>query len=65
MKNTPAPILDPSFKWISSATHDADSNAFRARQRKRMREAEAARLAKVAVVPAALPGKVITIRRLA
>ena len=63
MKNAPAPILNPSFRWISSATHDADSNAFRARQRKRMREAEAARLAKVAVV--ALPAKVITIRRLA
>jgi hypothetical protein len=34
-----APILSPSFRWHSSATH-ATSDAFRARQRARMRQAQ-------------------------
>lgn len=60
-----APILDRSFKWIPAASHDAGSDDFKRRQRARMRAAEAARLAKVAVVPPAIPSKVITIRRIA
>lgn len=36
-------LLDPSFKWIPAASHDADSTLFRERQRKRMKDAEEAR----------------------
>jgi hypothetical protein len=32
-----APILSPSFVWIGSASHDAGSEAFRARQQERMK----------------------------
>lgn len=35
-----APILDPSFKWIPAASHDADSTLFRERQRARMAAAQ-------------------------
>lgn len=38
-------LLDPKFKWIPSASHDADSTLFRERQRQRMREAEERRKA--------------------
>jgi len=38
-------ITDPSFVWIPSSSHDADSTAFRERQRARMKAAEAARKA--------------------
>lgn len=38
-----APILDKSFVWIPSQTHDADSTLFRERQRARMAAAEKAR----------------------
>ena len=31
-----APILSPSFVWIPAASHDADSTAFRERQRARI-----------------------------
>lgn len=37
-----APILDRSFVWIPSASHDADSTEFRKRQRARMAAAKAA-----------------------
>jgi len=40
-----APILDPKFVWVPAASHDADSTAFRERQRARMRAAEQARKA--------------------
>ena len=40
-----APILSPSFVWIPSASHDADSTAFRERQRARMAAAQAERRA--------------------
>ena len=33
-------ILDPSFKWIPAASHDADSTLFRERQRQRMLDAQ-------------------------
>lgn len=36
-------ILDPSFRWIPAATHDADSTEFRKRQRARIAAAEKAR----------------------
>jgi hypothetical protein len=36
-------LLDPDFKWIPAATHDADSTEFRKRQRARMAAAEKAR----------------------
>jgi hypothetical protein len=34
-----APLLDPSFKWIPSASHDADSTPFRERQMARIKKA--------------------------
>lgn len=37
-----APILDPVFTWHSSASHDAGSEAFRERQRARMKAAQEA-----------------------
>lgn len=46
-----APILDPSFKWIPSRDHDAGSEAFRERQRQRMKAAqEAAKATNVAPI---------------
>lgn len=46
-----APILDPAFKWNSSASHDAGSEAFRERQRQRMKAAqEAAKATNVAPI---------------
>lgn len=39
-----APILDPAFRWLGSATHN-DSTAFRDRQRARMEAAAKARKA--------------------
>lgn len=38
-----ARLLDPAFRWIPSATHDADSTLFRERQRARIAAAEKAR----------------------
>ena len=40
----PAPILDPAFVWLGSATHN-DSTAFRERQRARMEAAQKVRKA--------------------
>ncbi len=40
-----APILDPSFVWIPSQSHDADSTLFRERQRARIAAADALRKA--------------------
>lgn len=40
-----ARLLDPTFRWIPAATHDADSTLFRERQRARIAAAEKARLA--------------------
>lgn len=34
-------LTDPRFKWYSSASHDADSQPFRDRQRARMAAAAA------------------------
>ena len=36
-------ITDPAFKWISSASHDADSRPFYERQMKRIADAKRAR----------------------
>lgn len=41
----PARLLDPAFRWIPAATHDADSTLFRERQRARIAAAEKARKA--------------------
>lgn len=38
-----ARLLDPAFRWIPAATHDADSTLFRERQRARIAAAEKAR----------------------
>lgn len=35
------PLHDPAFRWIPAASHDADSTAFRERQRQRMLAAQA------------------------
>ncbi len=35
------PLHDPRFAYIPAATHDADSTAFRERQRARMKAAQA------------------------
>ena len=40
-RRAPAPILDPAFEWISSASHDAGSEPFRERQRARIAKAQA------------------------
>lgn len=40
-----ARILDPTFRWIPAATHDADSTLFRERQRARIAAADKARRA--------------------
>lgn len=40
-----ARILDPAFRWIPAATHDADSTLFRQRQRARIAAAERQRKA--------------------
>lgn len=46
-----SPILDPTFKWIPSRDHDAGSDAFRERQRQRMKAAqEAAKATNVAPI---------------
>ncbi len=37
------PILNPSFRWISSAEHNADSTKFRQRQLERIAAANKAR----------------------
>ena len=47
-----APILDPSFKWIPAASHDADSTAFRERQRARMAAAQQQKPANVRPIKA-------------
>lgn len=36
-------ILDPRWKWIPAASHDADSTLFRERQRARIAAADKAR----------------------
>lgn len=36
-------ITDPSFRWIPSSSHDADSRPFYERQMQRIREANEAR----------------------
>jgi hypothetical protein len=45
MANDRAPILNPAFRWISSASHDADSTKFRDRQLARIAAADEARKA--------------------
>jgi len=40
-RRAPAPILDPTFVWHGSQTHDADSTLFRERQRARIAKAQA------------------------
>lgn len=40
-----ARLLDPAFRWIPAASHDADSTLFRERQRARIAAAEKARKA--------------------
>jgi hypothetical protein len=35
------PVTSPDFKWIGSASHDAGSDDFRARQKARMERVQA------------------------
>ena len=40
-RRAPAPILNPEWTWHNAASHDAGSDAFRERQRERIKRVQA------------------------